>query len=126
MDETININGVKIPIPADLGGEFKVETKITLPSGKIATFRKGTGRDMMKAQKIVRAVNEEMTDPFALSIALASVIGRIDGKPFIYHDVLDMDIPEATALAGAASENFSSRPRETSQHSSASDSKLAN
>jgi hypothetical protein len=122
-------NRVIVNIPDEKLGailDFKVENTVELPSGRVATFRKGIGRDMMKAQKILQAMDEEMTNAFALSCALASVLGRIDDKPFTYDEIMEMDIPEATALAGAASENFSSRGRETSQRSSASDSKLVN
>lgn len=116
-------NIVNIPdevVNAAATDNFKVVETVDLPSGKVATFRKGFGRDMMKAQKILRLLGEEMTDAFALSCALASVLGRIDGKAFTYEDIMDMEIPEATALAGAASENFSSRARETSPPSSGS------
>jgi hypothetical protein len=122
-------NRVTVNIPDEKLGailDFKVEKTVELPSGRIATFRKGLGRDMMRAQKILQAMDDEMTNPFALSCALASVLGRIDDKPFTYFEIMEMDIPEASALAGAASENFSSRGRETSPPSSASGSNAVN
>jgi hypothetical protein len=117
------VNGGDVTASVAKLTEFKLDKTITLPSGRTATFRKGVGRDMIKAQKELQLMDEPMTNPFAQSCALASVLGLIDGQPFTYEELMAMDIPEAAALAGAASENFSSAAPATSQPSSDSVSK---
>jgi hypothetical protein len=79
-----------------------------LPSGKQAEVRKGKGRDLMRAHRAV-AGNAE---PMSVSFALIAELARIDGKPLVYEDVLEMDLDDVLALeaevtgAGEVRENF--------------------
>jgi hypothetical protein len=65
-----------------------------LPSGKQAEVRKGKGRDLMRAHRAV-AGNAE---PMSVSFALIAELARIDGKPLVYEDVLEMDLDDVLAL----------------------------
>lgn len=86
----------------------EVTRTTTLPSGKRAEVRKGKGRDLMRAHRAV-AGNAE---PMSVSFALIAELARIDGKPLVYEDVLEMDLADVLALeaevtgAGESRENF--------------------
>lgn len=65
---------------------------LTLPSGKIATIRTGKARDLVKAQMMTQAPEE-------LSLAVASLLCEIDGKPITLEDVGDLDLSDFVELA---------------------------
>lgn len=64
---------------------------LTLPSGKIATLKKGKGFDLLQAQQKAKT-SEEI--PYALIAELA----EIDGQALVYEDILDMDLEDVIAL----------------------------
>ncbi len=66
----------------------------TLPSGRIATLRRGRGRDLIKAHRAV-AANPE---PIAVSFALIAELALIDGRPIVYEDLLAMELNDVLAL----------------------------
>jgi hypothetical protein len=80
----------------------------TLPSGKRAEVRKGKGRDLMRAHRAAAG----NTEPMSVSFALIAELARIDGKPLVFEDVLEMDLEDVLALeaevtgAGEGHRNF--------------------
>lgn len=64
---------------------------LTLPSGKIATFEKGKGKDLLQAQ-IKAKTSDEI--PYALLAELC----EIDGQKLVYEDILDLDLEDVIAL----------------------------
>ena len=81
---------------------------IALPSGKQAEVRKGKGRDLMRAHRAVAGNSE----PMSVSFALIAELARVDGKPLVYEDVLEMDLDDVLTLeaevtgAGESHTNF--------------------
>jgi hypothetical protein len=79
--------------------------RITLPSGKTAEVRKGKGRDLMRAHRAVAGNSE----PMSVSFALIAELVRVEEKPLVYEDVLDMDLDDVLTLeaevSGAAEGN---------------------
>lgn len=73
--------------------------QLTLPSGKAAQIRNGKGRDLMRAHRAV-AGNPE---PMSVSFALIAELVRIEGKPLVYEDVLEMDLDDVLTLEAALS-----------------------
>ena len=73
--------------------------KITLPSGKIATLRKGRGYDLLQAQQKAKT-SEEI--PYALIAELA----EIDGQKLVYEDILELDLEDVIALQAEISGKF--------------------
>ena len=73
--------------------------KITLPSGKIATLKKGRGFDLLQAQQKAKT-SEEI--PYALIAELA----EIDGQKLVYEDILELDLEDVIALQAAISGKF--------------------
>src|ERR1700687_1760757 len=72
---------------------------ITLPSGKTAEVRKGKGRDLMRAHHAVAGNSE----PMSVSFALIAELARVDGKPLVYEDILEMDLDDVLTLEGEVS-----------------------
>ena len=72
---------------------------ITLPSGKIATFHRGIGSDLLQAQTKAKTPEEI---PYALIAELA----EIDGNKLVYEDILQMDLEDVIALQGEISGKF--------------------
>ena len=70
--------------------------KITLPSGKTAEVRRGKGRDLMRAHRAVAGNSE----PMSVSFALIAELARVDGKPLVYEDILEMDLDDVLTLEG--------------------------
>lgn len=81
---------------------------IALPSGKVAEVRNGKGRDLMRAHRAVEGISE----PMSVSFALIAELARVDGKPLVYEDVLEMNLYDVLALeaevtgAGESRVNF--------------------
>ena len=73
--------------------------KITLPSGKIATLKKGRGFDLLQAQQKAKT-SEEI--PYALIAELA----EIDGQKLVYEDILELDLEDVIALQAEISGKF--------------------
>jgi hypothetical protein len=72
--------------------------EIALPSGRHAQVRRGKGRDLIRAHRVV-AGNPE---PMAVSFALVAELTQIDGKPLVYEDVLGMDLADVLVLQAEA------------------------
>jgi hypothetical protein len=68
----------------------EVTRTTTLPSGRRAEVREGKGRDLMRAHRGVAG----NTEPMSVSFALIAELARIDGKPMVCEDVLDMDLED--------------------------------
>ncbi|HLW71355.1 MAG TPA: hypothetical protein VKS22_12120 [Candidatus Binataceae bacterium] len=82
--------------------------EITLPSGRKAVIREGFGRDLMRAQKVAKTVDE-------IPMALVAQLVEIDGAAVLYEDLLDMNLPDVLMLQGRVmSGNFDSPPAPTS------------
>ena len=64
---------------------------LTLPSGKVATLKKGRGYDLLQAQQKAKT-SEEI--PYALIAELA----EIDGQKLVYEDILELDLEDVIAL----------------------------
>lgn len=73
--------------------------KITLPSGKIATLKKGRGFDLLQAQQKAKT-SEEI--PYALIAELV----EIDGQKLVYEDILELDLEDVIALQAEISGKF--------------------
>jgi len=86
--------------------------KITLPSGKIATLKKGRGFDLLQAQQKAKT-SEEI--PYALIAELA----EIDGQKLVYEDILELDLEDVIALqaeiSGKLTEAKVTEVKETTQ-----------
>jgi hypothetical protein len=94
---------------------------ITLPSGKVATIREGTGADIMRSRRVLD--EKLMTDPTANVFSLMAQTVQIDGRPIVFEDVLAMKASDIIALEKEVlGENFVSPPTPRSRDSSASDS----
>ena len=82
---------------------------LTLPqSGKTATIRSGKGRDMRAIHRLTNGAPEDAT------FAMIAVLAQIDGQPVLFEDVLEMDIPDISALSDAIGQNFSPTPTKSS------------
>lgn len=112
-----SVNGVEL---RDVSTDEKREHSILiLPSGKRAAIRKGCGRDLMRAQRVVGASN----DPNAVVFALIAELVEIDGEKIVYEDLLAMDLMDVLALQSeVAGANFQGPPPAPSQPWSTSDS----
>lgn len=95
---------------------------LTLPSGALATLRRGKGRDLMRAQRIVPGNAE----PMAVTFALIAELTEINGKPIVYEEVLEMDLQDVLQLLPEALGNFPLPPLPDSPPSSTSDYPQAN
>ena len=72
---------------------------LTLPSGKVATLKKGRGYDLLQAQQKAKT-SEEI--PYALIAELA----EIDGQKLVYEDILELDLEDVIALQAEISGKF--------------------
>lgn len=71
---------------------------VTLPSsGRIATVRKGKGKDM----RIAARHTNPAQDPIGYAMALAAQLTEIDGKPVVPEDLDEMDMDDVGAIMGA-------------------------
>lgn len=99
---------------------------VTLPSGAIASIRKGRGRDLMNAQRAL-ANSPAASDPVANQYALIAELVEIDGRQVVYEQVLDMNLPDLLVLMRETfSEDFPSPHLPLSPASSTSDSEPRN
>ncbi len=115
--DDLTINGVR------LGEEPPAEGNdrglLVLPSGKTALIRKGCGRDLMRAQRVVGT----SSDPTAVVFALIAELVEIDGEKIVYEDLLAMDLNDVLSLQSeVAGANFQGPPQAPSQPWSTSDS----
>jgi hypothetical protein len=119
--QEISVNGVRIgDAPAQAQEGEPARRVITLPSGRVATVRKGFGRDLMRAQRAGGASGE----PSAVVFALVAELAEIDGAKVLYEDVLAMELGDVLALqAEVAGENFQLPPPAPSLPSSTSGSR---
>lgn len=74
--------------------------EITLPSGKIAVFKDGKGKDLLNAQRKAKTPDE-------ILFALIAEISEIDGQPLIYEDLLEMELEDVLSLQAEMSGKFS-------------------
>lgn len=82
-------------VPADArahdGGKL-----IPLPSGSWAEVKKGTGKDLIKAQR------QAAGKPAQVNTALVAVLCRRDGRPLVMEDVHGLPLMDVLAMQGAA------------------------
>jgi hypothetical protein len=124
MAEKVLINGVDVS--EEVTKEFVADKTLTLPSGKIATIRKGHGRDLMKAQRDLLGTPDAGI-AMAITYSLVATLTKIDGEFIGYDDIMDMDLQDAIALQGAVlGENFRSPALSILQPSSNSGSERSN
>ena len=115
--EHVSVNGVELRDPA--AKETRERSMLLLPSGKSAAIRKGCGRDLMRAQRVVGTTS----DPNAVVFALIAELVEIDGEKIVYEDLLAMDLNDVLALQSeVAGANFQGPPQAPSQPWSTSDS----
>jgi len=115
--DELTINGVKLQGTSEANPIER--TMLVLPSGKTASIRKGFGRDLMRAQRVVGV----SSDPTAVIFALIAELVEIDGEKVVYEDLLAMDLNDVLALQSeVAGANFQGPPPAPSQPSSTSDS----
>ena len=67
---------------------------LTLPSGKIATFEKGKGKDLLQAQIKAKTSDE-------IPYALIAELTEIDGNYLVYEDILELPIEDVILLQEA-------------------------
>ena len=72
--DDLTINGVKLREAPE--AKPKDQSLLVLPSGKTAVIRKGFGRDLMRAQRVVGT----SSDPSAVVFALIAELVEIDGE----------------------------------------------
>ena len=72
---------------------------LSLPSGKIASLKKGRGFDLLKTKQKAKT-SEEI--PYALIAELAEV----DGQKLVYEDILELDLEDVIALQAEISGKF--------------------
>jgi len=63
---------------------------------RILGWVKGKGRDLMRAHRAVAGNSE----PMSISFALIAELARVDGKPLVYEDILEMDLEDVLTLEG--------------------------
>jgi len=115
--DDLTINGVKLQEAPEVN--LKDRSLLVLPTGKTATIRKGFGRDLMRAQRVVGT----SSDPTAVVFALIAELVEIDGEKIVYEDLLAMDLNDVLALQSeVAGANFQGPPPAPSQPSYTSDS----
>jgi hypothetical protein len=115
--DELTINGVKVRETSEANS--KEQNFLLLPSGKTAAIRKGFGRDLMRAQRVVGV----SSDPTAVVFALIAELVEIDGEKIVYEDLLAMDLNDVLALQSeVAGANFQGPPPAPSQPSFTSDS----
>ena len=81
--------------------------EVTLPSGRAATIRRGKGRDVLRASRMVD-VNKE--GEFAIALAGLSLKVTVEGKPLTYEDVLELPEEDVWFLLGEMGLGKSSPP----------------
>ena len=119
-NEELTVNGVRVG-GADAADEAETRT-VELPSGATAEVRRGLGRDLMRAQRMVAG-----GDASAVVFALIAELVRVDGRKMVYEDVLEMELGDVMTLqAEVIGENFERPPQRVSQDSSRQDSQSRN
>jgi hypothetical protein len=74
-------------------------TETTLPSGKVAALtREALGRDVETASAVIGMA--KLSNPMSLMLALFAQVGRIDGAPIVYEDLLDLPWADTIAIMG--------------------------
>ena len=82
------------PIPTIPSSPPAITEAILPISGKKATLRRPTGRDMVEAEMLCGGVSR----PLAIQMALLSRCAIIDGRTLPYEDFLDMDAEDLDIL----------------------------
>jgi hypothetical protein len=115
--DDLTVNGVRLRATSEV--DRRGQNLLILPSGKSAAIRKGFGRDLMHAQRVVGI----SSDPNAVVFALIAELVEIDGEKIVYEDLLAMDLNDVLALQSeVAGANFQGPPPAPSQPSFTSDS----
>ena len=115
--DEITVNGVRLQGASQ--ADQNDGSLLILPSGRSASIRKGFGRDLMRAQRVVGT----SSDPTAVVFALIAELVEIDGEKIVYEDLLAMDLNDVLALQSeVAGANFQGPPLAPSQPSFTSDS----
>jgi hypothetical protein len=68
--------------------------EMKLPSGRTALVRRGFGRDLMRAHRVVG----HNGDPAAITFALIAELAQVDGQAIVYEDVLAMELADVLSL----------------------------
>jgi hypothetical protein len=115
--DDLTVNGVKLRGAAE--ADQNEGSLLILPSGRSALIRKGCGRDLMRAQRVVGS----SSDPTAVVFALIAELVEIDGEKILYEDLLAMDLNDVLALQSeVAGANCQGPPQAPWQPSFTSDS----
>jgi hypothetical protein len=70
-------------------------TELTLPiSGKTATIRRPTGRDIIQAERLAGSD----AGPLTLQVAILSRVASIDGRTLPFEDFQDLDMEDIQAM----------------------------
>jgi hypothetical protein len=85
---------------------------LTLPSGKAAVVRRGTGDTIMRSARLVGA--EDRGNPMALAMAHLAVKLTLDGRHLTYEEVLELDEDDVYALLGMTQGKGPTSPPSTS------------
>jgi hypothetical protein len=85
-------------------------TEWTLPSGKVAKMRPGTGRDIQRASRIV---DTQKDGGFAVVMATAALKTTVDGRPLTYEDLLDLDDNDCWDIIGKSQVKKTASPPTT-------------
>jgi hypothetical protein len=88
---------------------------IELPSGRHATLRAATVRDLLQAHRSTGFSNE----PMIIATALIAEVVMIDDKPVVYEDILELSaedglVLQAEVMEGEATRNFPVAPGDES------------
>jgi hypothetical protein len=103
--DEITVNGVRLQGASQ--ADQNDGSLLILPSGRSASIRKGFGRDLMRAQRVVGT----SSDPTAVVFALIAELVEIDGEKIVYEDLLAMDLNDVLALQSeVAGANFQGPP----------------
>jgi hypothetical protein len=82
--------------------------ELTLPiSGKTATIRRPTGRDIIQAERLAGSD----AGPLTLQVAILSRVASIDGRTLPYEDFQDFDFRDIEAMVHT---DFTEAPPATS------------
>jgi len=76
-------------------------TTITLPSGRIASIRKPTVRDLLQAHRVV----DFSSEPMAIAMGLVAQVALIDEKPLVFEEVLELSAEDGLVLQSAVLED---------------------
>lgn len=71
---------------------------LTLPSGKTAVIREGTGADLMRAHERLELMGEKKAVGVKTLWLLIADLATIDGQPIVYEDLAAMKLADVAML----------------------------